>query len=462
MLASGRTLGGWVMHEAMHDRGHLLRIFGIGFGLAAVVGSVVGQGILRSPGVVAQATADPLIIAGLWVLGALITLISALAYAELGAAIPRAGGDFAYAHRALGERTGVFIGLSLVVAFVSSLAMLCFVVGEFLVRLGVGGGALGPGTLGMASLALFVAINASGTRIGGMTQIVLSSLKGVILLALVIALFSAPQVAAPAADPAPLRNGWLPMGTAILMVMGAFGGWPNIVFYGEEMRDPGRQLPRAIFGGIALTGLLYLLVNLAMLHVMTPDQMAGSVFVAADAAGIVFGKNADLFLSIFGVLSVGAIANLLLMSGTRATFALARARVLPEALSQVGSNGTPYLALLATAGTGAALILTDSYVALQSMSVTISQLPIVLVMACVIILRRKEPELRRPYRAAFYPASIILALLINAGLMVVFILQDPFYAMLGFVLVGGLWAMFELTALRRGTMVHMPERLEEM
>lgn len=457
-MASGPHMQG----GDMQARGQLLRVLGLAFGLAAVVGSVVGQGILRSPGVVAQATADPLIIAGLWIAGALITLLSAIAYAEMGAAIPRAGGDFAYAERAFGGRTGVFIGLTLVVSFISSQAMLCFVVGEFLFRLGVGGGAIGPGALGMSSLVLFVAINASGTRASGFAQIVLSSLKGVILLALVIALFSVPQAAQLPPDPEPLRAGWLPMGTAILMVMGAYGGWPNIVFYGEEMRDPGRQLPRAMLGGIALTGLLYLLVNLAMLHVMSPDEMAGSVFVAADAAGIVFGTNADLFLTVFGVLSVGAIANLLLMSGTRSIFALARAGILPRQLSLVGSNGTPYLALLAGAATSAILILTDSYNALQTMSVTMAQLPIVLVTLGVIVLRRKEPKLGRPYRAPFYPWSIVLALIINSALLVVFIVQDPFYSFAGLALVGALWAMFELALLRRGAAVHMPERLEEV
>lgn len=445
----------------LHDKGHLLRIFGVGFGLSAVVGSVVGQGILRSPGIVAQATADPILIAGLWILGALITMLSAVAYAELGAAIPRAGGDFAFANRAMGEKMGVFVGLSLVISFVSTQAMLCFVVGEFLFRLGVGGGQVGPGMLGMASLVLFVAINASGTRASGYTQILLSSLKGVVLLGLVIALFGGPQAAAPPEVPAPLRAGWLPMGTAILMIMGTFGGWANIVFYGEEFRDPGRQMPRALFGGIAATGLLYLLVNLAMLHVLTPDQMAGSIFVAADAVGIVFGDSADTLLTAFGVLSVGAIANLLLMSGTRAVFALARARILPEALSLVNRHGTPYLALLASAIVGGLLILTDSYIALQSMSVTISQLPIVLVTVCVLILRRKEPDLERPYKAPFYPLTIIMALVINAALMVVFIVQDPFYSISGFVLLGMLWAMFEFTMMRRGKRIHMPERLEE-
>lgn len=445
----------------MHDKGHLLRIFGIGFGLAAVVGGTVGQGILRSPGVVAQATADPLIIAGLWIVGALITMLSALAYAELGAAIPRAGGGFAFVSRAIGAKTGVLVGLALVVELVTVLAMLCFVVGEFLFRLGVGGGVFGPGTLGVASLALFVAINASGARASGYVQILLASLKGIVLLGLVIALFGGPQAAAPAQAPEPLRTGWLAMGTAIMLIMNTFAGWQNFVFYGEELRDPGRQLPRALFGGILLTGLIYLLVNLAMLHVMTPDQMAGSIFVAADAVGIVFGDAADTMLTVFGVLSVGAIANFMLLTGTRAVFALGRARVLPEACALVDRRGTPYIALLVVVIAGGLLLLTGSYIALASMAITIGQLSIVLITGCAIILRRREPELNRPYKAPLYPFSVVLALAINAALLTVFIAQGPVHAISGFALIGALWAVFWVTMALRGKKVHMPDRLEE-
>lgn len=446
----------------MHERGHLLRIFGIGFGLAAVAGGVVGQGILRSPGLVAQATADPLFIAGLWILGALIAMLSAIPYAELGAAIPRAGGGFAFVSRAMGEKIGVFVGLALVIELVTVLAMLCFVVGEFLFRLGVGEGKVEPGMLGMAALALFAVINASGTRTSGVVQIALASLKGVVLLGLVIALFGGPQVAAPAQPPELLRSGWLALGTAIMLIMNTFAGWQNVVFYGEEFRDPGRQLPRALFGGILLTGLIYLLVNLAMLHVMTPDQMAGSVFVAADAVGIVFGDAADTMLTAFGVLSVGAIANYLLLTGTRSVFALGRARVLPEVFSVVDRRGTPFGALVLVAITAGLLILSGSYIALASMAITISQLSIVLVTICVFILRRKRPDLVRPYRAPAYPFSIALALAVNLALLAVFIAQGPYYAVSGIGLLVALWAMAVLSLSLRGARVHMPERLEEM
>lgn len=446
----------------MQAKGQLLRVLGLAFGLAAVVGSVVGQGILRSPGVVAQATADPLIIVGLWIAGALITMLSAVAYAELGAAIPRAGGGFAFVNRAMGEKIGVFVGLALVIELVTVLAMLCFVVGEFLFRLGVGAGEIGPGTLGMAALALFALINTSGTRTSGVVQIALASLKGVVLLGLVIALFGGPQVAAPAQPPEFLRSGWLALGTAIMLIMNTFAGWQNVVFYGEEFRDPGRQMPRALFGGILLTGLIYLLVNLAMLHVMTPDRMAGSVFVAADAVGIVFGDAADTMLTAFGVLSVGAIANFMLLTGTRSVFALGRARVLPEAFSAVDRRGTPFSALVLVAIAAGLLILTGSYVALASMAITISQLLIVLVTASTIILRRREPELTRPFKAPAYPFSVVLALAINSTLLVVFVAQGPWYAMSGIGLLIALWTVAMLSMSLRGTSVHMPERLEEL
>ena len=127
----------------------------------------------------------------------------------------------------------------------------------------------------------------------------------------------------------------------------------------------------AIFGGIIGVAVLYLLINLAMLHVMTPDEMAGSNLVAADAAGIVFGEGADYLLTLFSVLSVGAIGNLMTMTSTRLVFALARADILPRSMARVDKRGTPMAALLFAVIGGAALLLIGGYNEISSMSVSL-------------------------------------------------------------------------------------------
>jgi APA family basic amino acid/polyamine antiporter len=436
----------------------LLRVFGIAFGLAAVVGGVVGQGILRTPGVVAEATGSPIVIMAIWVAGAAVAMISAFAFAELGAAIPRAGGAYAFIFRAFGERIGVLAAFMLLLSFITNISFLAFVTGEFLTRLGMGGGIYSPTIMGIGLIILFTAVNALGTRTTGATQIMISAMKGMFLVGLVVALFGgAPSAVIPAADSQILRDGWLPIGTAMLVVIGAYNGWWDVVFYGEEFKDPSREIPRALFGGILGVAGLYLLVNLALLHVMSPGQMAGSNFVAADAAGIVFGERANYFITIFGILSVGAIGNLALMTATRLVYSLARAEILPHSMSKVNKRGTPTAALLFSAIVAAVIIILGGYKELSSMGVSLFQGVTVLAILAVIGLRKSEPGLERPFKTPWYPWPIILAAFLNTLLLLIFIAQDIGYSLSGFVVVGVAWVLYVFVLRRRAILESIEE-----
>lgn len=249
-----------------HNR--LLRDLGIAFGLAVVVGAVVGQGILRSPGVVAKGSSSTTIMIGLWVLGGLISLIGAFAFAELGTAIPNAGGIFAFVNRAFGAAAGTFTGLSILVAQITSLALMCYIIGEYLLRLGVGVGILKPESIGLIALCFLCLINATGTRLTGMSQIVLSVLKVSILFVLVMVLF-AHQVGPIPNTPVAVKTTGSTLGIAFLLVMNTYSGWDQITYYGEELKDPGRTIPRSLFGGVMGVTALYVFINLAMLHVLS-------------------------------------------------------------------------------------------------------------------------------------------------------------------------------------------------
>lgn len=389
---------------------------------------------------VAQASDSPAIILGLWALGALVAAISAFTYAELGAAIPRAGGTYAFVERAFGEKLGTFSGMCILVGIFTSLAMMCFIVGEFLVRLGVGGNALGAPELGLLSLLLFCLVNAAGTRISGASMVGLSAAKAIVLLILAVALFGHERIeTAPIGEP--IETGWLAIATAMMVVTNTYSGWHHVTFYGEDLTSPGRNIPRALFGGILGVTVIYLLINIAMLRVLTPSQMASSILPAADATGIVFGARGDTFITMFGVLSVGAIANLYVLSASRMTFALARSGALPNALSRVEKNGAPLLAMLFSAAIVAVFIVTGSYLSLVTTTSAINQFNMVISMASLYALRRKEPALPRPYRVPAYPWTWLIAFGISLILMVVFVARDPLNALLGFLLVGGLWVL---------------------
>ncbi len=432
----------------MQTKRHLLRVLGVVFGLAAVVGSVVGQGILRSPGVVAQASDSAAVLLGLWALGAVLTLLLALPYAELGAAIPRADGPQGFAGAAFGRKAEVVIAFIALLAQISGGAQICYVIGEYLVRLGIGDG-LSPGMMGTGTLVLFFLLNASGTRAAGAIQIALSALKGAVLLGLVVILFAQPETSPPPGAGAPMLAGWQVAATAILLIIGTYNGWGDVVFYGEEIENPGRAIPRALFGGILGVSVLYLLINAAMFHVITPADLAGSDFAAADAAKGVLGASAAQVFTVFGVVSLGAIANLNLMTVTRIAFASARSGILPRRLETVNALGTPLPALVAVSLGSATFILTGTYLTLSATSIVLAQGLFLAVAAAAIRLRRKQPDLPRPFAIPAFKVTMALVVAINLALMAVFVAQDPFNALLGFVLVGALSAGYFLLTSRR-------------
>lgn len=427
---------------------HLVRVLGVAFGLAAVVGSVVGQGILRSPGIVAQSSGSPAVLIGLWCAGAALAMLAALPYAELGAAIPQAGGPIAFAERAFGRRMVVVTAFTLVLMNLSSIALLAYVTAEFLVRLGVGA-ELGPGAIATILLAMFFVSNAIGTRLSGAIQVTLTSLKGVVLIALVIALFAQPGAPASDISPPAVSAGWFGFGAALLVIFSAYSGWGDVVNYGEDIANPGRSIPRAIFGGILGVAALYLAVNLALLYALSPAELARSDFAAADAARGLLGANGDWVFTLFGVFSVGAITNLGLMTASRVVFATAREGILPQWFAQVSRRGTPLRALGLATVTSMTFLWSNAYIALVATSVGLAQGVFVLVALAAIKLRKSEPDMPRPFAIPYFAFTGYLVLGFDLLLLAVFVAQDPFYSLLGLVLVAGLSASYLLLARAR-------------
>lgn len=416
-----------------HTSGELLRVLGLVFGIAAVVGGSVGQGILRQPGVVAAAVPDPILILLLWAAGGMIAAINAIPYAELGTAVPRAGGPYVFVRRALGSTAGITIGWSDWLINISTQAFLSVVVAEFIHRLGLLPN-VPQAVLAPSMIALFFALNWTNTRLCGSSQSIGSALKGLGLLALVIVLLAAPAPSSPAQVPFAAASGVIGL-SAIIVAMRAvqntYDGWNNCIYFCEEMHAPERSVPRALFGGIALVTGLYVLVNVALLKVMSPAAMAGSNFAAADAVGLVLGDWADVLLTVFGVVSIAAILNLNVMFGPRVALAMARDRVLPPMLSTVAIGGTPRLALVITAGLAMLFSASGTYEQLIAFNVALGALVNLSVCISAWRMRQTEPGLPRPWRMPLHPAPVLLAALINTSLLAALIYEDPFHSLLG-------------------------------
>lgn len=410
----------------------LVRVLGLVFGLAAVVGGAVGQGILRTPGIVAGAIPSPLLILLLWAAGALIAGINAIPFAELGTAVPQAGGPYVFVRRAFGPTSGVIVGWSDWLNNVSTQAFLSVVIAEFVHRLGWASG-VPVGILAPTAIAVFFALNWTNTRLCGSTQSIGSVVKCAALLGLVLVLLLVParHPASEVTNSAPVAIGFGAMIVALRAIQNTYDGWNNGIYFCEEMHAPERHIPRALFGGIALVACLYLLINAAVLHVLTPAAMAHSTFAGADALGAVLGPWADTLLTLFGIVSLAAILNLNVMFGPRIALAMARDRVLPSALARVALGGSPRLALIATTAGAIVMAASGSYEQLIAFNVALGILCNLFVDLAALRLRRTEPGLARPWRAPFYPYSILLAAGINAALLGALIYEDPVHSLAG-------------------------------
>ena len=418
----------------------LLRVLGLIFGVAVVVGGMVGQGILRTPGIVASAVHSPESILLLWIVGAGLVAISAFAYVELGTAIPRAGGPYDFVRHAFGPLAGVIAGWGQWFVLVTQEAFLAIVVAEFLHRVGVWP-SVGTSLLAVGILAVFWLVNWTGTRISGGSQIAFSAIKGAALIALVVLLFAQPAARQPAVTPAE-GIGLAGIVVAMRAIINTYDGWQEFVLFGEEVERPERTLPRAMATGILSVAVLYVLVNMALLHVLPPADMANSTLPAADAMKLALGPTGDLALTLFGVVSVAAITNLTVMKSARITFALARAGHLPAKLSDVASTGTPRSALTVSSVLAAGFAATGTYATVVAANVAMTVALAVVVNMAAVRLRSREPNLPRPFRIPIYPLPAVAAVGLNLALLAALVAEDPMHSVGGFAFLAVIGAVY--------------------
>jgi APA family basic amino acid/polyamine antiporter len=389
--------------------GGLLHILGLGFGLAGAVGGSMGAGILRTPGLVAaQLGSAPLILLA-WLVGGLYALCGAFAVAELGAALPRAGGWTIYARRALGDRAGFAVGWIDWLGHCAGLAWVTITIGEFARGLVP---ALPPGGKAVALFTLvgFALLQRLGLRAGSLSQQILSLLKAVAFLALIGAcLLVAPPaaststpLAAPSATPLALAAAGV---FALQAVITTYDGWQSPIYFAEEFTAPATDLPRSLIGGVVAVMGLYLLVNVALLKVLPLEAMAASTLPLADAAARLFGPFSAQLITALALLSSIGLVNTVIMCAPRILFGLSRDGLFLPVFARVNAGGTPEAALLLTTAVTATLILCGDFQLLLGVSVFFYVLLYFTGITSLFLLRWREPELERPVRAWGYPLS---------------------------------------------------------
>ncbi|HXS49567.1 MAG TPA: APC family permease [Sphingomicrobium sp.] len=422
-----------------HDgaAGELLRILGIGFGLAVVVGGVVGQGIMRTPGIVAGALPSEAWVLGAWALGGLIILIDACATVELGASVPRSGGPYVFAERAFGPTAGAMLGWADALNYILGMSYVSVVFAEYAQRLGIGA-MLPTGALAVLLIAILGAINWTGTRTSGRSQIVGTALKGAGLTLLVLVLWVMPVRSG---SPTAVVHALPPLitiaaiGTAMRAVAITYGGWNAAVYCSEEMCQPERSIVRVTFGGIGMVIILFLAVNGALFHVLSRGQIAASNLPVADATSAVLGAASGKVITVLAILAVVTICNLMVMFVSRIVFAMARNGILPAFLTRVSKSGTPRMALLCSTVIAAFLASTGSYERLIAIGAPfLIGVPAVTDLAAI-AMRVREPELERPFKMPLFPLPALLGFAVNALLVGAIFYEDPLDSSLGVGLV---------------------------
>ena len=410
-------------------KGRLLNILGLGFGLAGAVGGTIGAGILRTPGLVAAQLPSPPLVLAAWLAGGLYALLGAVCIAELAAALPRAGGWYVYAERAFGKRVGFLVGWTDWLAHCIGLAWVATTVGEYGQALLPAAIPQGPYTariLALLAIGLFSLIQLRGLRAGSASQELLSLAKAVAFLALVAACFLLPiQAAPPIAPPVPAPiaiAGWRSLSLAVVLALQAvittYDGWASPVYFAEEFSEPGRDLPRSLIGGVLAVLVLYLLINLALLHVLPIAQLASSNLPAAAAARVLAGPLGGLLITALALVSLLGLINTVVMAAPRILFGLSRDGLLPSFVAQVNGGGTPSAALLLTSTAAAALVLTGSFERLLTMgAVLYVSLPLAGI-ASLVTLRQREPELPRPFLTWGYPVSPLLITAVSLAFLI--------------------------------------------
>jgi APA family basic amino acid/polyamine antiporter len=415
--------------DTHHVRGRLLRIFGLGFGLAVVLGGVIGSGILRNPSVVAAGFLDPTWIILAWLAGGLFLAVDAMPTVELGAAIPKSGGPYPLAVRALGPFAGFFVGWADWLQLIFSTGFIAVAFGEQVQRLG-----LLPGlTTGEIAVLLVFAcglLNFIGAKVGGMSQSIGSALKALGLLVIVAVLFLAPGKAGAVAAPPPPAFSWIAAAVAIRAIYGAYGGWEAAVYFSEELHEPERNVARATFGGIALVTVIYTLINAAVLHVLPMGVLTQSTLAVSDAMAAVMGPGSGVVVTVVAMWCVATIANLQVMEHVRNTYAMAREGRLPAVLANVSKSGTPRAALgVVVVATSLVILGADHikgglYEVLLNLYAPNIMIIFLLLSFGAIRLRQKEPDLPRPYKMPLYPLPALIAIAANGLLVVLFVVSD--------------------------------------
>ncbi len=395
---------------------------------AIVVGTMIGTGIFLKPAEMAREGGSVSVVFAAWIVGAILSLFGAMSFAELGASIPEAGGEYAYLRRGFGPVWGFLFGWMLSIvgrpASAASIAaglvrflgfrLLFLATPIFTWHIVVPG--LAPydfvftwaQPVAVLWIVVVTAVNYLGVRVGGAVQVLLTGIKVVsVVLVIGVALF-APTQAVRAADaiwPAALNGATFSAFLAALAAaLWAYDGWEDLNLVGSEIRDPQRTFPRALVGGVALVAVIYLAFSAACLRILPFGEVAASAHVASDVVERVAGHGAALWITLAMVISALGSMNSSILSGARVPYAMARDGIFFRVADGIHPKfRTPGRALIFQGVLTSLMALTGTFEELTNLFIFAGWIFYGLAVVALFRMRRTEPDLPRPYRCWGYP-----------------------------------------------------------
>lgn len=423
-------------------------VLGTWFGIAVGVGSMIGAGILRAPHDVALLLPTPALFLLVWVLGGAYALLGANALAELGAMRPRSGGQYAFARQAYGPFPAFVVGWADWLSTCGSNAAVSFVLAETAASLlSTDHRAVVP--LALFATALVLASVWRGSKAGDRTQRATSLAKAVAFMTLIVAclgyaaLHGRGRPAVPVAHE-PAASLMASIVIALQGVIFAYDGWVGILYFAEEVPDAGRKIPRSLFGAVLSVMAIYLLLNLAVLAVLPMSTIAVDPLPAAAAARAVFGLAGSTVVQVVVVVALPSalVANLLMAS--RVAFAVGRDASGLRSLAHTGSSDSPRVALAISSAVVALLILTGTFERVVAVNAILFVAMYAMSFSAVFVLRRREPDAPRPWRAWAHPWTTALVLAGSLAFLVATALSAPRESLIAGLLVVGSYPVYRV------------------
>jgi len=438
------------------DKGNLDRQLGFFDSTMMMVGIVIGSGIYLTSGIMAQSLPSVSLLLLAWIFGGLLTLVGALIYAELGVAMPEAGGQYVYLREAYGPLAGFLFGwITFLVYLCGSVAGLAAAFAEYFSHffpllstktylISSDYYSLSMGQVVAVVLILMLSgINYLGVAFGKFVQNIFTVIKiGTIFVFIILGFTIGSGTSIDfSLNPMSFGLSQLLIGFGIVMVAVSwtFDGWNNINFIAGEIKNPKRNLPLALVSGAVIISLLYFLVNIIYFKALPIDEMAGTVTIAEKASSVLFGITTSGLLSVAILVSIFGALNGTIFVGARVYFAMAKDGLFFKKVAAIHPRfRTPAFAIVIQAIWASVLTLTGTFERLITYVMFVAIIFWIAAAASVFTLRKKYPDIPRPYKIWGYPATLIVFIVFSLGILLNTLYESPMESLagLGFLILG--------------------------